>query len=197
MYFLGSSLSVTKLGKMFDRRLNSFCQEISILPEQLYKGNHTFIFIVSSGHAGTTYLGQSSVWRKHFGRVLPSGYFITHELGEDRELLRQIPWGQQWCDAAIKYVIEKKLPEMEGVLHFSNLHTYFSSGHQIILGLLPALVKVLGNNAKFIRLRRNRLNTAYSYATEKQTDPCHVRCSFWYILILQLVIFLNHKVLTI
>ena len=54
---------------------------------------------------------------------------------------------------------------------------WFGSGHQIILGLLPALVDVLGSHAKFIRLRRNRFDTAYSF-TQNHGDPCTDECKF-------------------
>jgi len=55
--------------------------------------------------------------------------------------------------------------------------TWFGSGHQVILGILPALVDVFGDAAKFVRLRRNRLDVARSFA-KKGGGPCTHRCIY-------------------
>lgn len=85
---------------------------------------------------------------------------------------------------------------MESVLAATERGTWLGAGHQIILGMVPALVRVLGvgrqsalpievqqvtrcfqDKAKFIRLRRNKKDVAYSYY-QKGGDPCTGKCIY-------------------
>eukprot|EP00043_Microstomoeca_roanoka_P013926 m.137022 g.137022 ORF g.137022 m.137022 type:complete len:396 (-) comp15883_c3_seq1:169-1356(-) len=163
------------LGHLVDRRNQPFC-ELDIEKHARYAGNHTFVFVVSNGHTGTTFLGQQMNWRKVFGTI-PPGYVIAHEEEASRDVVRALPFDRGYCQRALDYVINEKLPIMERALATRHAHTYFATGHQIILGLLPALVDVLGNHVKFVRLRRDRMDTAFSFA-QRGGGPCSRTCRY-------------------
>jgi hypothetical protein len=50
-------------------------------------------------------------------------------------------------------------------------HTFVDIGHHNLLGLLRAMPKVFGDDAFFVRLRRDRVHTAYSFA-QYERDLC-------------------------
>jgi hypothetical protein len=172
-------------GAMIDRRLEPFCPPEPNAADYKYTGNRTFVFVVSNGHTGTTFFGKSSSWRDAFGdEQMLRGLFITHELEADKEFAKRIPWGVDYCSKARDYVINQKIPHIEKILksteerdHTDVPGTFFGSGHQVGLGMVPALIDVLGDRAKFVRLRRNKLDVAYSYA-QKDGGPCTHRCIF-------------------
>lgn len=95
----------------------------------------------------------------------------------NKDALKRVPWDADFCEKALEFVLESKLPEMVGILEFNRQHTWFSSGHQVVLGLLPALIDVLGDRARFVRLRRDQVDVAYSYSRKGQ-GPCFNRCIF-------------------
>ncbi len=102
---------------LVDRREEPFCP-YNLSESQKYKGPNSFVFVVSNGHTGTTFLGQNSVWRQNFGN-LPPGFHIMHEQDADKGEIREIPTSVDFCDHALKYVIEKKIPHMDSTLeHF-------------------------------------------------------------------------------
>jgi hypothetical protein len=150
-------------------------------PETIRNGqtdaNYTFVFFVSTGHCGTTFFGQQSTWRHHLGpgKNLQTGFTIAHEDEIGRDTVKTLAKQATFCEDGLEYVVEKKIPKMVSVLKARRQHTYVGTGHQVILGILPALADTLQSNAKFVRLRRSRLDTAYSYAL-KGAGPCHLRC---------------------
>ncbi|EGD77298.1 hypothetical protein PTSG_08392 [Salpingoeca rosetta] len=167
-----------RLGDLVDRIDAPFCEaEGEAFPaSRKYDGNGTFVFVVSNGHTGTTFLGQLSTWRTVFGRV-PRGYVIVHEQEADKALVQQLPFHDDWCQRALEYVADHKVPFMQRALDNLGAHTYFAAGHQIILGMLPALADILGDRVRFVRLRRNRFDTAYSYMP-KRGGPCQQQCHY-------------------
>eukprot|EP00051_Salpingoeca_urceolata_P032807 m.17519 g.17519 ORF g.17519 m.17519 type:complete len:398 (-) comp5479_c0_seq1:54-1247(-) len=175
---LGPTHSSSLLGtQLLDRRSDDFCGSAVTDSSQRYQGNHTFVFVVSNGHTGTTYLGQASKWRENFGDRALHDFHIAHEQDGDKGLLKSVPWDADFCSKGLAYVLERKLPQMERILNHLDKRVWFGSGHQIILGLLPALADVFGDRARFIRLRRNRLDTAWSFA-QKRGGPCTHRCVY-------------------
>eukprot|EP01147_Barroeca_monosierra_P002813 gene2813-5656_t len=163
--------------KISTRIKDSWCEfPPEILEKYKYKGNATFVFIVSNGHTGTTFLGQQMNWRLAFGRV-PKGFIVVHENEPDKAFLKHLAFSNEYCNEALEYVYNQKLPFMLRALDKQNAHTYFAAGHQIILGILPALADILGHRAKFVRLRRSRLDTAYSFF-QKRVGPCHKLCIY-------------------
>lgn len=176
---------------MWDRRKEPFCPpptpeahklapSIAAQIAHLRAQNHTMVFTISNGHTGTTFLGMSSMWRRHFGKYLPHGFHVTHESELDKETLKRIPWEKDYCRRSRDYVEHFKVPQIESILEDLDAHTFFASGHQVILGLIPALADILGDRARFLRLRRNRFDTAYSFYKSKNGDsgPCSGRCIF-------------------
>ncbi len=99
---------------LVDRRKEPFCP-YRLNASQTYKGHKRFVFVVSNGHTGTQFLGNSSTWRRSFGN-LTAGHHIMFEQDADQEEIREIPKSLDFCNHALKYVIEKKIPYMEGVL---------------------------------------------------------------------------------
>lgn len=174
--------SLNMVGNYIDRRSLPFCRlnatMKALVKEHKYNGDYNFIFVISNGHTGTTHLGQTSNWRRMFGDIKSfSEIFITHEMEADKQKVKTISWYGDYCATALDYVINEKLPKMTSVLDATKKNIYFQSGHQVILGLVPALIQILGDSAKFIRLRRNKLDVAYSYA-QKAGGPCTARCIF-------------------
>ena len=167
-----------RLGKLVNRISDPFCQEegAAFPRERKYSGNATFVFVVSNGHTGSTFFGQLMSWRRIFGQV-PSDFVIVGESEANKTALATIPFGPDHCQRALEYVADEKLPYMLRALRSRGAHTYFAAGHQIILGLVPALADILGDRAKFVRLRRSRLDTAYSF-TPKSAGPCQVQCKY-------------------
>jgi hypothetical protein len=107
---------------------------------------------------------------------------VVHETEASKDDVKRVPMTTDFCKTARRYVVEKKVPHIESILSGVERGgivpgTWFGSGHQITLGLIPALIDVLGDRAKFIRLRRNKLDIAYSYA-QKNGGPCTSRCIF-------------------
>ena len=92
-----------------------------------------------------------------------------------------------YCGRAVEYARDGKVPAMDELLNAlfkaqgappETNHTWFGSGHQIILGgLFPALAAVLGDSAGFVRMRRNRLDVAYSF-DRKEGGPCTSSCVY-------------------
>ena len=166
------------LGAMEDRRSAPFCTNV-VRSNETYKGKFTFVFVVSNGHTGTTFLGQMGVWRTYLGkgRFLPPGFSVAHESEVDKEALVKIPFRGDFCERAARYVAERKVPRIASLLQNRKQHTYVASGHQIVLGIIPALADVLGKQARFVRMRRNRLDVAYSYA-QKLDGPCAIGCKY-------------------
>ena len=172
-------------GKLIDRRREPFCNELPAIERPKIESNFSFVFVISNGHTGTTFLGQTSNWRRTFGDgQMPANFYITHEKEADKDVVKKIPWSQDYCKKAFEYVATQKIPQMVKTLtavrstrHIDSPAVWFGSGHQIILGLIIPLINLLGSSARFIRLRRNRLDVAYSYF-QKNGGPCTHRCIF-------------------
>jgi hypothetical protein len=124
-------------------------------------------------------LGQMSVWRQHLGpgKKLPPGFGVSHEVEADMPLLVTVPWNITYCKDALKYTVERKVPKIINLMLARKQHTWIEAGHQTLLGVIPALSQVLGKRARFVRVRRNRIDVAYSYA-QKGQGPCSPTCKF-------------------
>lgn len=172
------------LGVMIDRRKSPLCPVNESVTRWIeanrYKGNYTFVFVVSNGHTGTTFLGQPSTWYQEFGNKskLLNQIKICHEVEPNVSYMKEIPFHHDFCDRALEYVVKEKLPRMKSDLRHTRKTIFFDSGHQIILGLVPALIQVLGDKVKFVRLRRNKFDVAHSFWAEKGYGPCSSRCLF-------------------
>lgn len=115
-------------------------------------------------------------WRRVFGK-LPQDLVIVAEAEADKGHLIQVPFESDFCELAQDYVVKEKIPFMERRLAEQNARVYFASGHQTLLGILPALVDRLKGRIRFIRLRRNRFDVAYSFHT-KADGPCMHHCVY-------------------
>lgn len=156
-----------------DRRHEPFCPGKIKQPSS----EKTFVFVVSNGHTGSTYLGQAANWRRMFGNKIISGLLAQHEKEANKSFVMNLGWNKDFCDASDKYVQTKKIPSIESALDSTGTRTWFGAGHQIITGMVPALVKALGDNGRFIRLRRNKKDVAFSYS-QKRGGPCTAQCIY-------------------
>jgi FkbM family methyltransferase len=132
------------------------------------RAGENFAFVYSTGRCGTLHLakvfGDDQSYVCH-----EEEYKSTHLVME--EFLRPIAWSND-KEIAIKYVREKKIPYMLRKLRSVGAVNYLDTGHQIIFGLVPALLEQLEGRIKFIRLRRDRLQTALSFITAPEyNDP--------------------------
>lgn len=71
------------------------------------------------------------------------------------------------------YVKSQKIPRMLSELEKADASIYVDTGHQVVLGMLDTLLDELGDSLRIIRLRRDRLSTAASFAGDPtKKDPC-------------------------
>jgi hypothetical protein len=165
---------VQHLGLMYDRRKKPFCPGPNAhhtqawIKQRRYKGNATFVFIISTGHSGTTYLQDHLAWTTLFGPDIKQAVVLWGEVGEGDKnglgkIIRALPTTAAYCARALEYVHGTKIP---GLLKSLKSHlgrtVGIQTGHETFLAMIPALILLLGDRAKFVRLRRNRLSTAYS-----------------------------------
>ena len=141
------------LGRLHDRRSQPFCNynatTLSWIEQHKYTGNYSFVFVISNGHTGTTYLGQQSNWMKMFGTKsnFLEQLYVTHEQEASKDAVKDIGWHHDFCDRALDYVAKHKIDKMTSVLRVLDRAIYFASGHQIILGMIPALIQVRSQGA--------------------------------------------------
>ena len=145
----------------------------------------SFVFVVSSGHCGTSFLGHPRLWEHHYTKHNFTGVLIQHEASPDAKALKRVPWDDQFCAAAALYVKNIKLPDM--ALRLAGLpnrpggkkKVWFETGHHVSLGIVPALQAALGRRVKFVRLRRPRLDVAQSFVhTIGMKGPCDKGCLY-------------------
>ena len=141
-----------------------------------------FVFVMSSGHCGTSFLGHGHTWSRHYAPADLAGMVIAHETEADPKRLQHVPWAGDFCAAAASYVAEVKFPDMAKRLaalpERAGGRVWFETGHQVSLGILPALRRAAGGRAKFVRLRRARLGVAYSFAHTAKDGPCGKGCVY-------------------
>ena len=164
---------VPRLGRLVDRRKESFCNYSNVPVFDNPKG-YRFTFTVSNGHTGTGFLGMQMTWRKIFQKLDPK-LLVLHEQEVDRHFVSSLPLREDFCDAALEYVVKRKIPKL--LSRMTKQTTVFQAGHQVIMGLLPALLHYLGPAVQLVRLRRNRVDTAYSF-DHKNVGPCDGHCVF-------------------
>jgi hypothetical protein len=132
------------------------------------RAGESFAFVYSTGRCGTSHLAKIFD-DKHSYVCHEEEYKDTYLVME--EFLRPIARTND-KDLAMEYVREKKMPFMLRRLRSAGAAKYFATGHQIIFGIVPALLEQLEGRIKFVRLRRDRLQTALSFVTAPEyNDP--------------------------
>eukprot|EP00730_Choanoeca_flexa_P009692 TRINITY_DN1289_c0_g1_i1.p1 TRINITY_DN1289_c0_g1~~TRINITY_DN1289_c0_g1_i1.p1 ORF type:complete len:378 (+),score=22.38 TRINITY_DN1289_c0_g1_i1:234-1367(+) len=162
------------LGNLRDLRHEPICK---YRPEQMPNfenpHNYEFIFTVTNGHSGTKFFGSQSSWKDTFAQLDPS-LVVLHEQEPDLQGVMHLTFQPDFCTRALDYVINRKVPHLLRTLERKNGRVLYQSGHTVNSGLLPALLAYLGPHVKLVRLRRDRIDTAWSWS-KKPTGPCN-RC---------------------
>ncbi|EDQ86092.1 uncharacterized protein MONBRDRAFT_11210 [Monosiga brevicollis MX1] len=158
------------------------CDDCRCVADNRYANPHgfSFVFTVSTGHSGTGFLGNEAVWAHALRRPSLEGtpVLVFHERHDRRNMLPNIQ--QRWnvCDVAWTFVVEDMVPFMEQQLLAKNRSIFFSSGHDMTVGLLPALVSYLGPAVSLVRVRRDRVRVAKSFTISVPLGPEAQRCFF-------------------
>lgn len=118
-----------------------------------------------------------SAWCSVFGK-LTSHVRFSHEYEQDRDYVKNVTSLPSYCADALDYVVRRKMPELIAVMKQRGHRTFYQAGHEVIMAMLPALLHVLKDDVKLVRLHRSRLDVAYSFYASKQVGPCSSACSY-------------------
>lgn len=134
-------------------------------------GETIFGFVMSTGRCGTTYLATTLRCPEN------QRCSIVHEADRGITAKRILKVAQLYDDKAMitDWVYGTKVPQLASLVERSNLTRYIDTGHQVVFGdMLANLAEILGpDHMRVVRLRRNRLETAASFAGEPaKRDPC-------------------------
>ena len=131
-------------------------------------GPERFAFVFSTGRCGTLHLTE--VLGDRWSQVLHEkehdqihtvmeSYYRPIARTNDQEL-------------ASTFVRDHKIPDMLSRMRSRRRHVYVDTGHQIIFGVVPALLEQLRGRVQLVRLRRDRVGTAVSFlSTPEERDP--------------------------
>ena len=132
----------------------------------------TFGFIVSTGRCATKFLSQALRCSPTVGCVIKHEY----ESPDKYTFMSKIIHPAMAHNDTIStrdYVLSHKIPMMLNELNKIGASVYVDTGHQVVLGMLEPLIQELGDSVRVIRLRRDRLATAASFAGDPtKKDPC-------------------------
>jgi len=123
-----------------------------------------YMFGISTGHAGSTSLSNA---QSYSGSLKTNITFRFENRFQDD--------GNWWTWAGTKPSLEEqerkvrneyKLP-IDNLLDYDQSQTYVDLGHHNMLGILRTTPKVFGGDVFFIRFRRDRVHTAYSFSKSR------------------------------
>ena len=80
--------------------------------------------------------------------------------------------------SACRYVQNRKIPHIESMLKTQNKGTFFSAGHEIILGQVPALIKILGVSNLFMIVHYAQSLVQLVHCCGRHRQP--VMCPGWH-----------------
>lgn len=150
----GKSASITEQSRTRLHLSQSAADRLLIRPPR-------YIFGISTGHAGSTSLSNVRSYSGSLKRNI-TFRFEEYFLG----------FGKWWTWAGTKPSLEEqetkvrhdyKLP-IDNLLDSEHTQTYLDLGHHNLLGMLRTMPKVFGDDVFFIRFRRDRVHTAYSFS---------------------------------
>jgi hypothetical protein len=132
------------------------------------RGSDRFYFVFSTGRCGTLHL--SRLFGDHRAYVCheeePEDTFVVME-----RILRPIAKHDDQV-LAMRYVRDDKIPYMVRTMRSKGADRWLDAGHQIIFGIVPALMAQLDKQIGLVRLRRDRTETALSFLTAPEfNDP--------------------------
>jgi len=123
-----------------------------------------FAFTISNGHAATAFLGDAATWPSVVGHPMPRSVRVSFEHYPDNLAVRQLPQHSNFCGIGRFYLRQRwwRGGTQSMVARHPETKLWFDSGHQASLFMF-ALADLLGaRRVRFLRVRRNRLDLAYS-----------------------------------
>ncbi len=131
-----------------------------------------FVFFMSTGRCGTKFLYKVL----QHGRNNDAVIRFEHEHRRMKYVQSRIlhPSLTTNSTSTIRdYVRDEKIPAMLREMKKNNKHMYIDTGHQVALGMLEHLIDFLGPRIIVIRVRRDRMRTAASFAGARhKKGPC-------------------------
>lgn len=117
---------------------------------------------------------------------IPAYASVSHEHFTHNRGVAQLVMHPNWCQIAGHYVREYWMPWSTKRLpprNEADTRLWFDSGHLAALGLAPAFSSMLGSAVKMVRIRRSRIDLAYSKAVAaagegKNNGPCSPGCTW-------------------
>ncbi|CAM9284178.1 unnamed protein product [Phaeothamnion confervicola] len=87
-----------------------------------------------------------------------------------------------WMNQSAYEIHSEILPGIEKLLRVSTAEVYVDLGHQFATGclLIDPLIEALGPALCMVRIRRQRLDVAYSLASGSHGPPCNPTQSYWW-----------------
>eukprot|EP00039_Didymoeca_costata_P005760 m.84360 g.84360 ORF g.84360 m.84360 type:complete len:410 (-) comp12962_c0_seq2:829-2058(-) len=166
---------IAQKGVIVDRRSTHMCNmtddsKTSALESRNYSVSDvsmSLIFTVSNGHVGSKFLAKETLWNEvALSKQQRSTVETRHEHFPSNLAVTQLPIHPNYCSIAKLYI---RLKWVSGILQSTNMSsksTFFDSGHLVSLSLFPAFHSYFGSRrqVKFVRLRRNRIDLAWSKA---------------------------------
>ena len=155
---------VEHLGLLLDRRKEPLCRPNAStqawIQKNRYRGKFTFVFIISTGHSGTSYLGEQETWATLYGSDITESMRWWREWeglngpsdkrkagGGTNHRVKALPTTADYCDKALEYVHTEKIPGLVKALNKGNKKTMaigLQAGHETFLAMIPALILLLG-----------------------------------------------------
>lgn len=154
------------------------------LRDQLYVAPPRYVFAATTGHSGSTSMSSSDAYAPGLQKDGIAFRFEAFEAKTKKEKKGggwkkkeddRLAW-QMWWDSKpsleeqIDRVSTVNKPKIDAVLTSESKHTYVDLGHHIVMGILGVVPAVFGDEAFFVRLKRDRLHVAYSFAEERTVE---------------------------
>lgn len=166
--YISQSLDVRHVENNEDGRTNRTRLHLTkSAAERLLVQPPRYMFGISTGHAGSTSLSDA---QSYSGASIGSITFkFEHDFnGGWKEWAATVP---SLTEQERKVRNEYKVP-IDDLLDHGQSHTYVDLGHHNVHGILRTTPKVFGDDVFFIRFRRDRVHTAYSFS-QYHRDLCN------------------------
>ncbi len=143
---------------------------------ELLPSNATLGFVFSTGRIGTLFLATILYGDARNGGLVKHEDEGAHRRDVLAHILRPA-MHHDWKDVVRDYVKNVKLSRIAREMRQKKRLHYLDTGHQVVLGEMSTLIKEVGSQIRVVRLRRERLATAASFAGDPTKKAL---CSYGY-----------------